>query len=176
MTAPLPADPDGPAHLPAEHPALRILPAPDTEPPFDADPWQPRPRLRSVNELPLPWGRRPAGSPQPAPVQPPSGPPGARRAAWRLVNAYLDVLSGRRPLDQLLRTATPVGADCLRRELVGSPKPGRRISLQSVHVAEPMPGSAEVVVVLTDPATAWAVAVQLQHRAGQWRCAHFETV
>ncbi len=180
MTAPLPAEPLEPWPVPADRPALRILPVPETEPPFDPDPCWNRPRLRAVRELPLDWtgGAVDPLAVEPAPTrpQPPSGPPGARRAAWRLVNAYLDVLHGRRPLEQLLHTATPDGAEWLRRELAGPPQPTRRVRMQSLHVAEPRPGSAEIVVILADHRSTWALTVHLLHRDGSWRCDHFETV
>ncbi len=191
MTAPLPAVPpeavppeavplDTGARtlwpVPADRPALRILPVPETEPPFDPDPCWDRPRLRAVRELPLDWTGGAGDAPGGAQPEPPSGPPGARRAAWRLVNAYLDVLHGRRPWEQLLPTSTPDGAEWLRRELAGPPQPTRRVRMQSLHVAEPTPGSAEVVVVLADHRGVWALALHLLHRDGTWRCDHFETV
>jgi hypothetical protein len=181
MTAPLPLEPapfSAPA-APAQRPMLRILPVPRTEPAFDPDPFWDRPHLHAVpdpgTELPLPWAHR--GRAEPATrTEPPSGPPGARRAAWRLANGYVDVLHGRRPPIQLTRFATADGSACLHRELAGRPEPGRQVRLQSLHVSEPVPGVAEAAAVLTAADQVWAVAFRLENRDGQWRCAHFETV
>lgn len=179
MTTPLPADPPAPfppmgAHLTAvpEPGTLRILPVPDTEPDHDPDPYWARPRLAAVpGQLPLRW--YPSGGVDDD-TDPPYRPPGAQRAAWLLINGYLEVLAGRRPASQLAGTAT---ADAARQLSRVAPDPRRRLRLYRLHVTEQQPGRADVVVLLDDvPAgRVSAIGMLLVHTDGGWRCADFQS-
>jgi len=164
MTAPLPIDD---ASSPLE---LRILPVPDTEPPADAEPYWAagRPRLVREPELPL---VRPHAAPAPSAATP-AGVPGAELAARRFVRAYLDVLSGRRRVDQLAALSTE---DCLvqlREDLTGQ---RHSVRVQRIRHTEPAPGVAECVAVIEDSDRNWALAFRLEHQGG-WRCVHLERI
>lgn len=182
MATPLPADPL-PEPIPGPYPrlvpdddraALRVLPPPDTEPDHDPDPYWTCPRLSAVRTaLPLAWD---------APVDDDAAgadlgehPPGAQRAAWRLVNGYLEVLAGRRPASQLAGPATPAAA---RQLIQVAPNPQLRLRLFRLHVIEQLPGRAEVVVLLTDldRGQVLAIALRLVHADGAWRCADFQGI
>ncbi|GIL31284.1 Rv3235 family protein [Actinocatenispora comari] len=182
MATPLPADPL-PAPIPAgpyprlveddDRGALRVLPPPDTEPDPDPDPYWERPRLSAVGtELPLAWSPAADDSDDADPAE---HPPGAQRAAWVLINGYLEVLAGRRPASQLAGPATPAAA---RQLIQVTPDPKRRLRLFRLHVIEQLPGRAEVVVLLTDldREQVFAVALRLVHLDGVWRCADFQDV
>lgn len=182
MATPLPVDPL-PEPIPArsyprpvedDRATLRVLPPPDTEPEPDPDPYWMRPRLSAVGaELPLTWA--PPADDTDDDADPDEHPPGAQRAAWLLINGYLEVLAGRRPASQLAGTATPAAA----RQLVQvTPNPQRRLRLFRLHVIEQLPGRAEVVVLLTDldREQVFAVALRLVHTDGAWRCADFQVV
>lgn len=151
MSSPLPCEPPPtqpsapPAPHPDQRPVLTIVSAPDCEPPFDPDPFWARPRLRPVPDVPEPPADRASAADRPMPDDHRPGPAGATLATRRLVAAYLDALHGRRPAAQLVRLATADGADHLRRALSAPISPRRRIRLQSLHVAEPLPGVAEAV-------------------------------
>jgi hypothetical protein len=165
MTAPIPVATARPRRV-----HLRVLPAPDPEPPYDPDPYWERPRLRAVpDQLPIEWAGR--ARPGRGDATPPHEPPGARRAAWLLVNGYLDVLRGRRRAEQLAATAIGDGADQLRQV---RPRPGRRVRLHGLYVVQSVPGKAEVVVTLGDAGRISALTIQLVRHGNGWRCAHFQ--
>ncbi|BCJ33343.1 hypothetical protein Athai_08460 [Actinocatenispora thailandica] len=181
MATPLPADPF-PEPIPGPYPrlvpdddlgALRVLPPPDTEPDHDPDPYWVRPRLSAV--APRPPRARPAADDDADGADPGEHPPGAQRAAWLLINGYLEVLAGRRPASQLAGPATPAAA---RQLIQVTPNPQRRLRLFRLHVIEQLPGRAEVVVLLTDldRGQVLAIALRLVHADGSWRCADFQGV
>jgi len=97
------------------------------------------------------------------------------------VQATLEVLAGRRPVQQLMTvTSETVYAALLAR--VGAARvPGRqRIGtlpqLRSVHVGEPADGVAEVTAVVRQGDRHRAVAVRLEGYDGRWRCTAFHVL
>lgn len=167
MTVPIPVAPPVPLH-----PRLRVVPAPDPDPPYDPEPYWERPRLRAVpDQLPIEWaGRSRRGR---AGAAGPAEPPGARQAAWLLVNAYLEVLRGRRRAGQL--AATAVGEDVEQLRAV-HPQPDRHVTLRRLYVTGSVPDKAEVVVTLDEAGRVWALTIQLVRLPCGWRCAYFRMV
>jgi hypothetical protein len=174
---------------------LRLRPAPATDPPYDDElPHiiRPRPRLWSVPDVAdqLPF---PAPAPPPRPPEPPSFAPqftssaelpSPRRAAGSLVQAALEALCGRRPLQQLIGyTTDPVYRQLKSRVRLESTRRTRcrgpaeaPARLRSVHVHEPADGVAEVVAVVRQGDRHQALALRLEGVDGHWRCTTFEFV
>jgi len=194
------AEPTAPLALLAARglPALRLLPAPATEPPYDDEPG-PGVGLRLVHPAPARPAARTALAPAyvPAPVQAPvqaprltpaptptapfapapapaGGLPPARPFAMALVQRLLEVRAGVRPLPQLQRDTTPGLYADLERVLNARPRttgrrPTRRDVL-SVHVQERPDGVAEVCATVTRGERAAALALRLQAVQGRWFC------
>jgi hypothetical protein len=184
VTEPLRQDPAGDER----RPLLRIRPAPDTEPPFDAEPQWTRPNLAVPDqhqpELPIVWKRRRRKTSLGVRCAARAtlgggagGSPEARRAAHYFLTLYREVLHGLRPPRHLARLSTPDGLGHLTGDL-GAPGPrrSRPSRLQSLHVAEPQAGIAEVAAVLDDGDRAWAVALRFERHDGSWLCAYFRSV
>jgi hypothetical protein len=178
--------------------ALRIVPAPRHTPPFDDETrGHLRPQLRLVpgqGELPLEW-LLPSGlparpdlplvvlheggeGPAPATVEDDFGPLPTPRSqlpapgpwAGRLVQAFVEVMSGDRPIGQLIRwTHEDVYAQL---RALTTRRPARRVraKVRSVHVTEPVDGVAEVCAVVHDGARARAYALRLVGTDGRWCC------
>lgn len=188
-----------------ELPVLRLLPAPDPEPPLD-DVRQLR-RLRLVHGeqdvLPLEWSL-PNGVPAtprgtglvlirgrqaddddfgPVPTPRTALPEPAPWAA-RLVQGIAEILSFDRPVTQLVRWATPDVYDELRRRVDArrparpsrALRPGRRPTVRSVHVTEPSDGVAEVCAVVDDGQRTRAFALRLEGVDGRWRATALDLV
>lgn len=190
MSEPVARQPSGPA----QRPLLTIRPAPDTEPPFDTEPrWtgpvETGPERRQP-ELPIAWkrhrrratrgGRTTRGGRAGACLGGTGGPPEARKAAHYFLTLYREVLHGLRPPRHLARLSTPDGLEHVTDDL-GTPGPrrSRPSRLQSLHVAEPRPGIAEVTAVLDDGDRTWAVALRFERRAAEvsgWLCSYFRSV
>jgi hypothetical protein len=169
-------------------PGLRLLPAPDSEPPYDDE----RPGGRP---LPLRAPDRPAG-PTALRLVPPvcdeadpwdddrwnnsvrrtrtSDLPPAKVFARALVQRLLEVSAGVRPLAQLQRHTTLDVYDALEGLLGSRPRPtgarpdGRAV--RSVHVQERPDGVAEVSATVRRGGRYAAVALRLEGVDGQWRC------
>ncbi len=162
-------------------PALRLLPAPVSEPPYDdelpartpssAPPLGPLrhlvPLLRLVPDL------APEG--EPAPVRTPAGElPKAQAVARVLVQGLLEVLAGVRPLAQLKReTSVELYAQLeqvvhARPRAVG-PRPGTG-AVRSVHVQERPEGVAEVCATVQRGPRIAAMALRLEGVDGRWCC------
>jgi len=98
--------------------------------------------------------------------------------AGRFVQAIVEVMSGVRPVGQLVRwTTTDVYATMQRRiahtELVNQgARGGRRAGaiVRSIHVDEPADGVAEVCAVVQQGARCRAVALRLEGFDGRWQC------
>ena len=92
--------------------------------------------------------------------------------AWagRMVQAVVEVLSGVRPLAQLVRWTSPdVYAGLQRRSAAEpGPRPGRRAIVRSVHVSEPADGVAEACAVVIAHGRVRAVALRLEGLDGRW--------
>lgn len=166
---------------------LRAMPIPDTEPPPDPEPY-PAGRPDGGARLPagLPRMRQPTlalalvTTPDEVVDEVPFdhfGPqPTARDAlpdprAWagRMVQAVVEVLSGVRPLAQLVRWTSPdVYAGLQRRSARARPQAGRRAIVRSVHVSEPADGVAEACAVVIAHGRVHAVALRLEGLDGRW--------
>lgn len=154
-------------------PALRLLPAPPCEPPYD-DEDRPAPVLRLVPPTRLrpvvpgdPDDEEPARTARTALPEP-------RRFAQALVQRLLEVQAGVRPLPQLQRDTTPELYRSLERRgacrsrTVG-PRPTAR-SVRSVHVQEREDAVAEVCATVLRGSRAAALALRLEGREGRWLC------
>ena len=166
-------------------PALRLLPVPPCEPPYDDElpgrvpvvagplpvllPRSAHQPLRLVRPLQPAPDVEDVPSPTPRAALPP-----ARPFAHALVQRLLEVLAGVRPLGQLQRDTTLELYDDLAR-LVRSrprhvgPRPTRG-AVRSVHVQERPEGVAEVCATVVRGGRAGALALRLEGRGGSWRC------
>jgi len=170
-----------PAQFPTTEPApsfgLRLLPAPQSEPPYDDErpggrPLPLRPatvsRLRSTRPLRLvpPYEDAPAPTPN-------SQLPAAQPFAQALVQRLLEVLAGVRPMAQLQRDTSMQVYDDLELALTGRPRPRGvrpdRRSIRSVHVQE-QDGTAEVNATVRRDGRYGAIALRIEGVRGQWRC------
>lgn len=152
----------------------RVRPAPPLDPPYDDEPAR---RLRLVPShvedlLPFDqpaaplmaddkFDRRPT---------PRAELPDPRPWAGRLVLAMLEVLAGRRPVQQLM----PWTDELVYRQISRAVRRRRAgdVSgvLRSVHVSEPADGVAEVCAVVSGSDRTRAVAARLEGSDGKWRC------
>jgi hypothetical protein len=148
LALPLPIDP---VVEPATPPTpLRLVPPAQEPPPSDDDDAQ----LDDASFHPVRTPR--AELPPPAP-----------RAAT-LVRALLEVLSGDRPVQQLMRWVTPEVLTQVE-DLVcpGGPRPWAA-SLQRLLVSEPAAGVAEVCAIVRRGERSTAVALRLEGLDGRW--------
>lgn len=161
---------------------VRLRTVPESEPPFDDEAG---PRLRLVpphREELLPFepaatllGRGDRSFDRR--LTPRSELPDPRPWAGRLVLATMEVLSGRRPVQQLMPWTdevvyAQVGRAVRRR---GAPGGVPRV-LASLHVSEPADGVAEVCAVVTGGDRSRAVAARLEGSDGRWRCTALQLV
>ncbi|MDP9239311.1 MAG: Rv3235 family protein [Actinomycetota bacterium] len=149
---------------------VRLRPVPAYEPPLDDEP---SPRLRLVTGDPLPFD--PTATmlavdrfdrlPTPRSIL-----PDPRACAARLVVATMEVLSGRRPVQQLM----PWTDEAVYAQLSRTVRARRRIggpgTLRSLRISEPAPGVAEVCAVVGSAQRSRAVAARLEGADGRWRC------
>lgn len=161
-------------------PGLRLLPAPDCEPPYDDE-------LPDGRPLPLrPARLRP--SPPLRLVPPPAGPeptdrsasalPPAKPFAQALVQRLLEVAAGVRPVAQLQRDTTLDVYEALERLLVTRPRaagarPDAR-SIRSVRVQDQGGGVVEAFATVRRGARYGAIAFRLEGSGGRWRCTQLE--
>ena len=165
-------------------PALRLLPVPPCEPPYD-DELPARPVA-----APVPLGPLRALAPSPlrlvpalpataededTPVRTPvSELPPARPVAHALVQGLLEVLAGVRPVTQLQRGTTPELFAQLERVVHGRPRAvGARPvtgAVRSLHVQERPDGVAEVCATVRRGPRMAAVALRLEGIRGRWTC------
>jgi len=185
--------PASPAPTPVPAGRLRVVPAPSWEPPGRA----PRPsspgRTPAVQgtlalafvlpsglpaepaapDLALAPAPRRAWEPEDSDDEPPDYTARAqltdpRMWAARLGQAVLEVLSGGRPVTQLLRwTSAQVYAELAEHRAGHSL---RRESVRSVHVCEPADGVAEAALVVAGSERPRAVALRLEGLRGRWVC------
>lgn len=156
---------------------LRLLPAPDIDPPYDDDQARRAPLVDGTLALAFP--PEPDALPlrlvPPAVAEPPGtgdGLPEPRLVALRLTQAIGEVLAGARPPGQLNRYTTwevlqhlERAAARLRRWRV----PGRPM-VSSVHICRPRDGVAEVCAVVDTGARRRALALRLEARNDVWTC------
>ncbi len=174
-------------------PLIRLLPAPDLEPPYEdeADAGQSVPRrqpARPARALPLPWPDDAGWQTFRSPVRPPVSE--ARLAAHRYLALCLEVLGGFRPLAHLrILTSAPaygrVSEELTRNARHSAPPPaaptgrfapGGRVLLRHLRICEPRDGIAEVAAVLGRADQVWAMALRLERHHGVWLCSHLEMV
>jgi Family of unknown function (DUF6459) len=178
--------------------ALRLLPTPHAEPPYDDEMGSP-PRLSHVpadastiqgalaldfvlpSGLPVRPDTQPLRLVEDGEVSPPTALPDPKTWAARLVQAVTEVLAGDRPLSQLVSWIDDeVYQDIQRRVMVHArrrpPKLGRglRAAVRSVHAAQPAAEVSELSVILQRGARAAAVAVRLECRHDRWLCTALE--
>jgi hypothetical protein len=180
--------------------AVRVVPAPPLEPPFDD---QRAPDLRPLPpdagaQLTLQWraadpARVAAASVAPRIDVPPSATVGASPAAWHAALRFLDrcqeILNGYRPASHIRPMSTPTDAQTIveqvaavARRTTQVPRAARRgarpgaVARRRVHVCEPRPGAAEAVAVLSQASRSWAVAFRLERRGAAWLCTTFTDV
>lgn len=164
-------------------PALRLLPVPVSEPPYDdelppllaaAVPARPIGPLRYLSPLRL-VPDRPADQGEQVRRHTPIGElPAARPVAHALVQALLEVLAGVRPLAQLRRGTSAELYVRLEQVIHGRPRPtGLRPTaraVRSLHVQQRPEGVAEVcATVQRGPRTA-AFALRIEGIDGHWCC------
>lgn len=166
-------------------PALRLLPVPASEPPYDdelpvrllAPAAVPLGPLRGL--VPAPLRLVPAlparDSDEDGPVRTPvSDLPAARPVAHALVQGLLEVLSGVRPVSQLQRSTTPELFLELEQVVHGRPRAvGARPvtgAVRSLHVQERPEGVAEVCATVRRGPRMAAIALRLEGIGGRWCC------
>lgn len=166
-------------------PALRLLPVPASEPPYDdelrltglalvPDPAEPLGPLRALAPSPLrlvpPLADDDAEAPTPR--TPISDLPPARPVAHALVQGLLEVLAGVRPVTQLQKGSSPELFAELERTVHGRPRPTgtrpRTGAVRSVHVQERPEGVAEVCATVVRDGRAAAIALRLEGVRGRW--------
>ena len=164
-------------------PALRLLPVPVSEPPFD-DELPARPVIRRAPLGPLralpPLRLVPAAAPDEEedgqiPLRTALGDlPASHPVARALVQGLLEVLAGVRPIAQLRRRTSP--ELYARLELAVAqrrPSTGLRptsYAVRSLHIQERPEGVAEVCATIRRGARAAAVALRMEGVDGQWCC------
>ena len=191
---------EAPLSLVPALPALRLLPVPACEPPYDDElPVQPLaaatapvgPLRGLVGPLrglaPAPLRLVPPLPPTPvlpdddedAPRRTPvSDLPSARPVAHALVQGLLEVLAGVRPVAQLQRATTPELFAELERLVHGRPRAaGVRPptgAIRSLHVQERPEGVAEVCATVRRGPRMAALALRLEGLGGRWTCTELD--
>jgi hypothetical protein len=170
---------------------LRLLRAPDCEPPYDDERSPQQPVVDGSLALAFP----PAGPPVPLRLVPPAEPsgdddfepritsraelPDPRPWTGRLAQAVAEILAGDRAAAQLARFTTLDVLDDLERwtgRLRRGRTPAARPVVASVHVSEPGDGVAEACAVLDTGQRRRALALRLEGIDGRWRCTALELV
>lgn len=183
VTSPIPA-----------FPALRLLPIPETAPPYDdlgrATATSAPPMTAAVPALRLVPAPTPSAGPLPAmpAVAVVSSDdademdhrtalaelPPARPFALALVQRLLEVMAGVRPIAQLQHDTSVELFEALEGTLIGRPRPGglrpNRRAVRSLHLQERPEGVAEVCATVDRGPRLAAFALRLEGRDGRWRC------
>ncbi len=174
--------------------ALRLLPVPVSEPPYDDElPGTPPPAatrplgpLRSLTPLRLvpvpalllaPGTRRPAADQDDDELDqrtPLDQLPAARPVAHALVQGLLEVLAGVRPLSQLRRATSLELYDRLEETIYSGPRgTGPRptgAAVRSLHVQARDEGVAEVCATVHRDGRTSALALRMEGVRGRWTC------
>lgn len=165
----------------ASLPALRLLPVPVSEPPYDdelpllsAPPTRPIGPLRSLSRLRLVPDPPPGDGEPPRPRTATDALPAARPIAHALVQALLEVLAGVRPVTQLRRDTSCELYERLEQILRYRPRPtGVRPTggaVRSLHIQQHPEGVAEVCATVQRGDRAGAFALRLEGVDGRWSC------
>jgi len=109
--------------------------------------------------------------------------PDPRPLAGQLAQAVVEVLSGDRPITQLLTwlneqiylelatlAPTPATVPTVGRARVTTIRPQDRPKIRSVHVCQPTAGVAEIAARVQTNGRSRAVAMRLEEWRGRWRC------
>jgi hypothetical protein len=167
-------------------PALRLLPVPSSEPPYD-DELPARPATARAPLGPLIALAPPALRLVPTPGgdlldddhsgprrTPASELPPARPVAQALVQGLLEVVAGVRPVSQLQRGTSPELFERLEHLVHGRPRPeGARPgtgAVRSIHVQQQADGVAEVCATVRRGPRFATVALRLEGIRGRWCC------
>jgi hypothetical protein len=151
---------------------LRLLPAPESAPPYDDEPDAPVLRLvRSATLAPETFDDDAwVAAERTATAKLPSSQDFART----LLQAVLEVLAGVRSIKQLRRDTTPELYESIVTSLDGRPAPaGRRPgprSVRSLHVQERPEGVVEACATVARDGRFVALALRLEGFEGRWRC------
>lgn len=107
--------------------------------------------------------------------------PDVQQTCTQLVQAVVEVLSGVRPVSQLIRWMTPEVYNALQRRAALGARlghhptgAGRRAVVRRVHICAPADGVAEASAVVVDRGRVRAVAVRLEGLDGRWRATALE--
>jgi hypothetical protein len=176
--------------------ALRLLPAPSTDPPYD-DEVGAAPAVTEGSlalAFPVPTSPLPLRLVPPAlqedideRITPRSLLPDPTPLTRRLAQAFVEVLVGDRPAAQLTRYASLEVLDLLERTVRRTPRtavptarrptargiasaPETRPLVMSVHVSEPADGVAEACAVVSMGQRRRALALRLEGLDGRWQC------
>jgi uncharacterized protein DUF6459 len=168
----------------APRPALRLLPAPVSDPPYDDEREPVAPPTDGSLALAFPPPREalplrlvPPARPRP---QAPEGAvlPDVRAWGARLSQAIVEVLSGSRPAAQLSAHASFDVLQQLERwsgRFSGrATAPARNPRVMSVHVCEPGPGIAEACASVDTGPRRRAFAMRLEVKSGHWELTALE--
>lgn len=159
---------------PATAPALRLVPAPVSAPPYDDEPGA-RPVLRLVTtqepQRPVPFNDEAWLA---ASRTPTAELPSSEGFARLLVQGLLEVLAGVRPVKQLRRDTTPelymrLTSAVIRRRCLTGARPGQH-AVRSLHVQERPEGIVEVCATVNRGARVGAFALRLEGLDGRWQC------
>jgi hypothetical protein len=189
-------------HRGLAHTRIRVLPAPDSAPPYDDEIARPRdttwPSARSSTAIQgtlalaftLPSGLpvvpepprrlRLTGPDLTRPASAEVGLPDPARWAALVVQAVMEVVSGDRPITQLVRWTSPEVYEQLswrRRQRAAGPnrRPDagsspRRALVVSVHVCQPNDQVAEACATVRRDGRVTAIALRLEVERESWRC------
>jgi hypothetical protein len=179
---------------PAARIRLRVLPAPDCNPspvppaaeealdrPTTGPRWSQDP-LDLVYTLPSGLPAEPAVPARLRIVGAGDGATTPDVSAWasRFVPALVEVLSGDRPVSQLMRWTDRDVYEEIRQRVEGlSRSPGSRparAAVRSLHLCQPRPDAAEITAVVRAGRRTRALAVRLDAIEDRWRCTEFAVV
>lgn len=161
------------ALLTGRRPALRVVPAPVSAPPYDDEPGR-APLLRLVAPLP-PEPESPDDDAWVAAERTPCAQlPAVTAFARTLIQGVLEIRAGVRPVKQLRRDTTPEVYAAFADSLPYRPKStGERPTpntVRSLHVQERPEGVAEVCATVLRGSRLVAVALRLEGLDGHWKC------
>ena len=103
-------------------------------------------------------------------------------SAWasRFVPALVEVLSGDRPVSQLMRWTEREVYEEIRRRVEDQPRSSgprqARAAVRSIHVCQPRPDAAEITAIVRAGRRTRALAVRLDAIEDRWRCTEFAVV
>src|SRR5262249_48107907 len=104
-------------------------------------------------------------------------PPLTPHRAELLTQAVLEVYAGARPIDHLLRLASPnLYFELQHQRRAGSPIRPVTPKVVAVQLCQLTPAIAEVSAVATQKDRTYAVALRLEAPANRWICTFFDTV